>query len=296
MNDHNHIAAGHIPDDSQHSSLLRKFTISSILSAILILALVGVSSYAILTYFILSEAESDAANLGRALLEQDRKTFIRSDPEEGTYIAIDEKNISAFDQNVQRNMAFFQVFKIKIYTKDHKIAFSTDRKIIGRKGHINEGLNRALKGEVVSVLQSGKDVWDLEDEKRLDLEMVETYLPIRDRNNDVVGAFEIYMDVSPYRAGIKKLLASSLGALFIILTCIFGTLIYFMRQSTKAIYSTTQELRILSGLLPICSFCKKIRNKDGDWELLENYITARSESKFTHGLCPQCREKHYPES
>ena len=148
---------------------------------------------------------------------------------------------------------------------------------------------------MVSELQSGKHVWDFDDEQKLDLDMVETYLPIRDRNNKVVGAFEIYMDVSPYRAGIRKVLAASLGALFIILTCIFGTLIFFMRQSTKTIYSRTQELRILSGLLPICSFCKKIRNKEGDWELLESYITARSESKFSHGLCPECREKHYPE-
>ena len=125
--------------------------------------------------------------------------------------------------------------------------------------------------------------------------MVETYLPIKDMKNNVVGAFEIYMDVSSYRAEIRKLLAASLGALFFILTFIFGTLLYFMRQSTKTIYSRTQELRILSGLLPICSFCKKIRNNEGDWELLERYITARSESKFTHGLCPECRDKHYPE-
>ena len=110
-----------------------------------------------------------------------------------------------------------------------------------------------------------------------------------------MGVFEIYMDVSSYRAEIRKLLAASLGALFIILTFIFGTLIYFMRQSAKTIYSRTQELRILSGLLPICSFCKKIRNKEDHWELLESYITARSESKFTHGLCPECREKHYPD-
>jgi hypothetical protein len=295
MNDNTHIPMGHVYDDRQHSRLLRIFTVACILSAILILALVGVAIYSILAYFILSEAETDAANLGRALLEQEMKTFIRSDSEGGTHIAIDEKEFPSFDRSVQRNLVFFQVFKIKIYAKDQKIAYSTDRAIIGKKGHKNEGLDRALRGEAVSLLQSGRDVWDLDDEQRLDRDMVETYLPIRDRNNKVVGAFEIYVDVSSYRAGIRRLLVPSLGALFIILTCIFGTLIYFMRQSTKTIYSRTQELRILSGLLPICSFCKKIRNKEGDWELLESYITARSESKFTHGLCPQCREKHYPE-
>ena len=295
MNDHTHIPAGHVYDDRQHSRLLRLFTISCILSGVIILALVGVSIYAILTYFILSEAETDAASLGRALLEQEMKTFIRSDLEGGTHIIIDEKEFPSFDRSVQRSLVFSQVFKIKIYSQDRKIAYSTDREIIGRNSPENEGLDRALRGEVVSVLQSGRDVWDLDDEQRLDLDMVEAYLPIRDKNNKVVGAFEIYMDVSSYQTGIKKLLAASLGALFIILSCIFGTLIYFMRQSTKTIYSRTQELRILSGLLPICSFCKKIRNKKDEWELLETYITARSESKFTHGVCPECREKHYPE-
>jgi len=295
MNDHTHIPAGPVYEDRQHSRLLRIFTISCILSAVLILALVGVSIYAILTYFILSEAETDAVNLGRALIEQEMEAFIRSDLEGEAHITIDEKEFVSFDRSIQKNLVFFQVFKIKIYSKDRKIAYSTDHAIIGKKGRKNEELDRALRGEVVSELQSGKHVWDFDDEQKLDLDMVETYLPIRDRNNKVVGAFEIYMDVSPYRAGIRKVLAASLGALFIILTCIFGTLIFFMRQSTKTIYSRTQELRILSGLLPICSFCKKIRNKEGDWELLESYITARSESKFSHGLCPECREKHYPE-
>ena len=295
MNDHTHIPVGPVYEDRQHSRLLRIFTISCILSAILILALVGVSIYAILTYFILSEAETDAVNLGRALIEQEMEAFIRSDLEGEAHITIDEKEFASFDRSIQKNLVFFQVFKIKIYSKDRKIAYSTDHAIIGKKSRKNEELDRALRGEVVSELQSGKHVWDFDDEQKLDLDMVETYLPIRDRNNKVVGAFEIYMDVSPYRAGIRKVLAASLGALFIILTCIFGTLIFFMRQSTKTIYSRTQELRILSGLLPICSFCKKIRNKEGDWELLESYITARSESKFSHGLCPECREKHYPE-
>ena len=203
MKGNTHIPVGHVYDDNQHSRLLRIFTVSSILSAILILALIGVAIYAILTYFILSEAETDAVNFGRALLEQEMKTFIRSDLEGGTHITIDEKEFPPFDRSIQNNLDFFQVFKIKIYSKDRKIAYSTDRAIIGRKALKNEGLDRALRGEVVSELQSRRDVWDLDDEQRLDLDMVETYLPIRDRNDKVVGAFEIYMDVSSYRAEIR---------------------------------------------------------------------------------------------
>ena len=295
MNHNTHIPSGQAFDDRQHSRLLRLFTISCMLSAVLILALVGVSIYAILTYFILSDAEKDAVNLGNALLEYEMKTFMRSDPEGNTNIVISETDFSPFDRNVQKNLGFSQVFKVKIYSENRKIAYSTDHGIIGRIVSDNESLEKALKGEVVSALQSGRDLWDLDDEQKLDLDMVETYLPIKDMKDRVVGAFEIYMDVSAYRKGIRNLLASSLAALFFILAGIFGVLLHFMRQSTKTIYSKTQELKILSGLLPICSFCKKIRNKKGNWEPLEKYITARTESKFTHGMCPECRDQHYPE-
>lgn len=48
------------------------------------------------------------------------------------------------------------------------------------------------------------------------------------------------------------------------------------------------EIKILSGMLPICSSCKKIRNDKGYWEQLENYIKDHSGAEFTHGLCPEC--------
>lgn len=55
-----------------------------------------------------------------------------------------------------------------------------------------------------------------------------------------------------------------------------------------------KEIRKLSGLLPICSSCKKIRNDEGDWEHLEVYICNRSEAEFTHGICPDCTKRLYP--
>lgn len=56
-----------------------------------------------------------------------------------------------------------------------------------------------------------------------------------------------------------------------------------------------REVDILEGLLPICMHCKSIRNEVGEWEPLERYIATRSEATFTHGLCRDCNEKHYPE-
>jgi len=56
-----------------------------------------------------------------------------------------------------------------------------------------------------------------------------------------------------------------------------------------------QRVRTLEGLLPICSFCKKIRGESDKWTSLEHYITEHSEAGFTHGVCPECAREHYPE-
>ena len=55
------------------------------------------------------------------------------------------------------------------------------------------------------------------------------------------------------------------------------------------------EVRSLSGLLPICTHCKRIRDDEGGWERLEEYISERSEAEFSHSLCPDCLQKHYGE-
>jgi len=55
------------------------------------------------------------------------------------------------------------------------------------------------------------------------------------------------------------------------------------------------EIKKLSGLLPICSICKKIRDDQGYWERIESYIMKHSDVDFTHGICPECAKKHYPD-
>ena len=55
------------------------------------------------------------------------------------------------------------------------------------------------------------------------------------------------------------------------------------------------EVKTLSGLLPICSHCKKIRDDTGYWNQIEAYIHKHSGTEFSHGICPECARKHYPE-
>lgn len=56
-----------------------------------------------------------------------------------------------------------------------------------------------------------------------------------------------------------------------------------------------KSIKQLNGLLPICASCKKIRNDDGYWEQLEEYLRDHSGAEFSHGICPECARKLYPE-
>ena len=56
------------------------------------------------------------------------------------------------------------------------------------------------------------------------------------------------------------------------------------------------KVKLLSGLLPICASCKKIRDDAGYWNEIENYIAAHSEADFTHGFCQECIKKLYPDA
>jgi hypothetical protein len=56
------------------------------------------------------------------------------------------------------------------------------------------------------------------------------------------------------------------------------------------------QVKTLQGILPICSHCKKIRNDEGSWNQLEAYVTSYTEAQFSHGICPECMQQHYPEA
>lgn len=66
-------------------------------------------------------------------------------------------------------------------------------------------------------------------------------------------------------------------------------------QLISDLQASAQQIKVLQGILPICVHCKRIRDDEGYWHQVEEYIRDRSEADFSHGLCPECREKLYPE-
>jgi len=66
-----------------------------------------------------------------------------------------------------------------------------------------------------------------------------------------------------------------------------------VRQLVVELTAALERVKVLTGLLPICASCKKIRGDDQQWHHLETYLESHSEVRFSHGVCPDCRETLY---
>jgi len=64
-------------------------------------------------------------------------------------------------------------------------------------------------------------------------------------------------------------------------------------EENKSLTDYIAEIKMLRGIVPICSFCKKIRDVEGIWTEIEAYVSKNSEARFSHGLCPECEKLHY---
>jgi PAS domain S-box-containing protein len=62
----------------------------------------------------------------------------------------------------------------------------------------------------------------------------------------------------------------------------------------KKLQETLNEVKTLRGILPLCSYCKKIRDDEGYWEQVEVYIHKNYDTDISHGICPDCLKEHYP--
>jgi hypothetical protein len=66
-----------------------------------------------------------------------------------------------------------------------------------------------------------------------------------------------------------------------------------VEQTTEVLEDTVEQVKVLSGLLPICSSCKKIRDDKGYWNQIETYIQKHSKAEFSHSICPVCADELY---
>lgn len=68
-----------------------------------------------------------------------------------------------------------------------------------------------------------------------------------------------------------------------------------LHRTVKRLQAALNDIKTLSGLIPICAACKKVRDDKGYWSQVEEYIQDRSDAQFSHGICPECTAIYYPD-
>lgn len=284
-----------LSEEEQSQGFLHFFILSAALSFLVILTLSALGAYLTFQHYIRTQAQERSVRISKALLQQDRDILIRTGPEGLPEISLDTLDFDRFDARLRSTLEALQVAKIKIYDSQKTIVYSNDFEIIGLVDEKNPALEAALRGQIDSKIWHKGEFWDLEEELRLNIDVAETYIPIFDNHGRIIGSYEIYLDVSRYRQDVRHLVMVMLGILSVILGGIFLVIYSQLRKAAGIIRAKTQQIKVLSGLLPVCSFCKKIRNEKNEWEVMEAYISARSESEFSHSFCPECVDRHFPE-
>lgn len=69
-----------------------------------------------------------------------------------------------------------------------------------------------------------------------------------------------------------------------------------LSRRVKDLEASLAHVKTLQGILPICTHCHKIHTDDASWQRIESYIQEHTDALFSHGLCPECLEKFYPQA
>jgi PAS domain S-box-containing protein len=96
--------------------------------------------------------------------------------------------------------------------------------------------------------------------------------PLFDADNTFRGAFSTVTDISERRQAEIRL-----------------------QETNEQLRRAMEQVKTLRGIIPICMHCKKIRDDKGYWNQVEVYVRNHTEAEFSHGLCPECLSRHYPE-
>ena len=184
--------------------------------------------------------------VAQAIFEQERKTLSVRDPDGSERMRVAREDFAGLDERMRKYLRPFNMYKIKVFSSDKTVVYSTDHSIIGKVDSGNVRLDRVLQsGTMDSKLQNRDKVADLAGEERFNVEVVETYLPIR-AGDAIIGGFEIYVDVSHARKRVAAVLASSVAILLLVLVVVFASLYVPMRRGMLWLKQAQDELQVLA--------------------------------------------------
>jgi hypothetical protein len=192
--------------------------------------------------------------------------------------------------------------KIRLFSPAGEILYSTHPSEVGQ--HNKKGyFQRIVETGKPRSVEVPKDTESLEGQ-RSPADVVETYVPMT-REGKLIGILEIYYDITAENAKLRHLITRSSGTLFAMMLVLVGLVVVSAVRANRSVQARRRveeereklivqlqdalaSVKTLKGLLPICGWCKKIRDDNGYYTSVEQYIESHLDAKVTHGICQEC--------
>lgn len=231
---------------------------------------------------LLKNAELDSLKIADALLASEKHTILISANNYSSALTIAPNAVPALDVRLRAFLHPLNIVKIKIYSSDKRIIYCTEQKLIGKVDSENRRLIKALGGAREVFLKESQTITDLVDEKRLDVDVAEVYVPVLNSGGRVVGVFEIYNDVSKVKAIFKShLYYSSVALVCSILLISFVSYLVIIRASNnlRQAYHLLETMATIDSLTGVFNR-RQLLNRGEDLFTM----TMRSHEKVADGV------------
>ena len=227
--------------------LFRLISIISVVSGLIVIGLAAVGIHNIFSRHVIGVAEKEAILIGELLTKEQREVFLIDKSATPSRLEIAPFYHEWFDQHIRELLEPFEILKIKIFSPDGRIIYSTDSSILGELDAANPRLQRALNGEADSHLENKNSMRDLRNESTFDVDVVETYTPIV-IDGATVGVFELYIDVTQFRHDIFDGTLKSSLLLVLILAVVFLVAFIIAHSSMKHLAAAEGRLHAQATL------------------------------------------------
>jgi diguanylate cyclase (GGDEF)-like protein len=219
--------------------------IVALLTGVTILTLTGYGVHEIFTRNIIGIAKSESVLISKLIVDQQHDLLFAKNHTDEHTLAISSAFKTVLDQNMREFLPHFDIVKIKIFNPETKVIYSTDVNIINQVNPENARLQRALDGNVDSHLEHKESLRDLSQEKKLAVDVVETYVPVV-VDGKIVGVFELYRNVTQYKQEIKTRTLQTLILLAAIILTTYFFAFAIARIGMKQAEEAEGQLRTLA--------------------------------------------------
>lgn len=256
------------------SVFLKRFCWVAVSAVVLVLVLSSFVTFKLYERYVVGLAESNAVNIATSIVSVHQEKL-----SEALNPSLSPVQLEELDLLIKAFMGPYGIVKVKLFTLDGTVVYSNDMSIIGENSLGNEHLETALKGGRSSVIQTKNQIRDLAHQDRFDVDVVESYVAMKKPEGKVIGAFEIYQDMTFFRQEVSKGVFYFLIELAVILITVVAAAFWFVRKAAVTMVMQQKELGRLATIDTVTNLYNRAeitRRMASEWERYQRNPSAEN--------------------